>query len=133
MLRKHIFTFLFLGWATFITVLSLFSFDGIEQEGIKIPNADKIAHFIFYGTFVVLGYFAVRERMQKQVGDTKILLIFIALAVLYGMVLEGLQHVMPFNRAAEIGDALANTFGALLGGLLTKTYLLLGQRPKSPN
>ena len=47
----------------------------------------------------------------------------LGIAILYGIAIEILQDLMPFDRAGEILDVLANTLGAIFGSLLIKKYL----------
>jgi VanZ family protein len=114
-----------------ITLLSLFSFPGIDTDrGIRIPHMDKITHFIFYGVFVVLGTLALKEKISTPFKTNKIILRIFFAAIIYGVVIEVLQYLMPYDRAAEILDALANTIGAIFGGLLIKKYLSLTKKLK---
>ncbi len=126
MLKKHLYTIFFISWVVLITLLSLFSFHGIDNGiGIRIPHIDKITHFIFYCVFVVLGTLFLKEKTKKPLKINKIVLRILVVAILYGMVIEALQHIMPYDRAAEILDILANTVGAIFGGLLIKKYFSL--------
>lgn len=108
----------------FVTLLSLFSSPDIGEGGIHIPNADKIVHFIFYCGMVALGTLFLREKTNAfDVGKHTIWALVFAIS--YGVLMEVLQHIMPFERAAEIWDVLANTLGAIFGVLLIKKYLSL--------
>ena len=124
MLKKHLHTILFISWVVFVTLLSLFSSPDIGEGGIRIPNADKIVHFIFYCGMVALGTLFLREKTNAfDVGKHTIWALVFAIS--YGVLMEILQHIMPFERAAEIWDVLANTLGAIFGVLLIKKYLSL--------
>ncbi|GMN12002.1 hypothetical protein MTsPCn9_33040 [Croceitalea sp. MTPC9] len=116
----------------FITSLSLFSFPELDNDtGIRIPYADKIAHFIFYFVFVVLGFFFLQERRVKpSFKPLKTTYKIMVVAIIYGILIEGLQYIMPFDRAAEFFDVLANSAGAIFGGLLIKSYLSLIKKLK---
>lgn len=130
-LKKHIYTILFISWVVVITILSLFSFPEIDNEiGIVIPYIDKVTHFIFHLTFVVLGCLFLKEKRRETFKLNKGILIILFAAILYGILIEVLQYVMPFGRAAEIWDILANTMGALFGGLLIKKYFSLTRKLK---
>jgi len=115
-----------------ITLLSLFSFSGFDTDTrvIKIPNIDKIAHFIFYLAFVFLGYFSYKEKIKKDFNLNRTIFSIAIVAALYGIVIEILQYIMPFGRAAEILDVLANAIGAVFGSLLIKKYLSLTRKLK---
>ncbi len=124
--KKAVFAVLFVSWVVLITCLSLFDFSIIDFSsigggGIKIPYADKIVHAFFYLLFVVLGWQALKEHKQ-MLKFSSILPILIVSAIAYGALMEVFQYILPFKRAAELSDIFANTCGALLGGLLIKTY-----------
>lgn len=115
----------------FITLLSLFSFSGFDNTiGVAIPYMDKITHFTFYTVFVVLGYFFLKEREKGAFKSQESLFKTIIAAIIYGMLIEALQYVMPFGRAAEFFDILANSVGAIFGGLLIKKYFSLNRKLK---
>ncbi|MDT0605666.1 VanZ family protein [Croceitalea rosinachiae] len=125
MLKKHLFTILFISWMVFVTLLSLFSFSDIDESKIWIPHMDKMVHFTFYGVMVILGTLFLKEKTKKSFQakrDVKRMFLF---ALCYGIFIEVLQYLMPFDRAAEIWDVLANTLGAFFGVLLIKKYLSL--------
>ncbi|MEO1137581.1 MAG: VanZ family protein [Pseudomonadota bacterium] len=69
--------------------------------------ADKIAHFLAYAALGATAYWAKLTVFSRRIGAA------FALA-LYGVVLEGLQGLGGV-RSPELGDALANAFGALGG------------------
>ncbi len=122
MLKKYIFTLLFISWVLFITMLSLFSFSGLDTGTVNVPYADKIAHFSFYLIFAVLGCMFVRERTQGEMGLSKTLIIMLLIAIAYGIFIEVLQYTATANRMAEYGDVLANSLGAFVGVSLIKWY-----------
>ncbi len=108
-----------------ITLFSLFSFPGEDMGFINIPYLDKIAHFTFHCIILVLGTLFRRERRPNHFVKNKAILGMFLFSVAYGIVIETLQFTMPFGRAAEIWDILANLSGALFGVLLIKKYLSL--------
>jgi len=111
----------------FVTLLSLFSFPdiGIEEDEIWIPHMDKIVHFTFYSVMVILGTLFLKERIKSGFQAKHSINRMFVFALCYGVLIEVLQHLMPFGRAAEIWDVLANMLGALFGVLLIKKYLSL--------
>jgi len=119
-----------MGWVVTITILSLFSFSEFDDSGIRIPYLDKITHFIFHLIFVVLGSLFLKEKKGEAFQPNKGIVIILIVAIFYGILIEVLQHIMPFGRAAEIWDVLANTMGAILGGLLIKKYFSLNRKLK---
>ncbi len=108
-----------------ITLFSLFSFPDEGIGFVRIPYLDKIAHFTFHCFIIVLGTLAIQERPSNHSGKKKPMLGLFLFSVAYGIVIETLQFVMPYGRAAEIWDILANLSGALFGVLLIKKYLSL--------
>lgn len=122
MLKKHIFTLLFISWVLFITMLSLFSFSGLDTGTVNIPYADKITHFSFYLIFAVLGCMFIRERTQGKMSLGRTLAIMLVIAIVYGIFIEVLQYTTTTNRMAEYGDVLANSLGAFVGVGLIKWY-----------
>lgn len=112
----------------FITLLSLFSFSGIDTGGFDIPHTDKLVHVVFYFVAVVLGSLCLGERRTGKHNGKSLVLPVIVFSVIYGIIIEGLQWIMPFNREADIWDIAANSLGAVLGGLLIQRYRLLNTR-----
>lgn len=108
-----------------ITLFSLFSFPDDISHGITIPHFDKIVHFTFHCVLVVLAVCAAQERKKDVFNLKGALVAFFLLSVIYGLLIEVLQYYMPYGRAAEIYDVLANISGALLGVLLIKKYISL--------
>lgn len=117
MLRKSIYTILFISWVVIITMLSLFSFSEMDLDtgSLNVPYADKIVHFTFYMVFGVAGSLSLRERTMGNLGLRKTLLIVLVFAILYGILMEVLQYTLTMDRMAELGDVLANTLGAFAG------------------
>lgn len=113
--NKTVYTLLFMGWMLFITVASLVRLDGLDTDGIRIPHADKLVHAVFYGGMVVFGVCMGFQYKPSPSIKSKLWFWVIA-AVIYGMIIEVLQNQV-FMRDGDVFDALANTFGALLGAL----------------
>ena len=117
MLKKYLYTLLFVSWVVVITMLSLISFSSMDLDtgSLNIPYADKITHFIFYLTFAFVGCLSLRERTTGNLGLRKTLIIVLFFAILYGILIEVLQYTITTDRMAEWGDVLANTLGAFAG------------------
>jgi len=130
--KPSVFKFLFLSWMVFVTFFSLFSLDGIHTSSFDIPHIDKLVHFTFYFGMVVLGFFAIRKKKnqwsRKQVVNSlnKVL----TFAIIYGIIIEVIQHVFTVNRNGDILDAFANSVGALLGMFLIRVLFLKKQSLK---
>ena len=102
-------------WAGIILVLTL-------TPGKYVPNAtlfsyDKLGHSGIFCIQALLLMFAF-YRSGKYSLNKSMWTGFI-LAVLYGIVIEFIQDLIP-DRAMELFDALANTVGSFLALLLFK-------------
>lgn len=88
-------------------VLSLLPLGGAAS---RVPNADKLAHFLAY-TGLMAGYAQLllgwRSRCMLALG-----------LFAFGMLVEALQSLVDW-RSAETFDLLANTAGIAVGALLT--------------
>jgi len=123
--KKPFFTVSFFSWLAFITYLSLASFSGPDTGlffGFDIPHVDKVAHFIFYLTASFLGVFFLREKGEWGIKLSRALLLMFLGTVVYGILIEVLQHIFTTSREADIFDALANSFGSLLGVLTSFNF-----------
>jgi len=94
--------------AALILVLSLIPQMPRVMEGFKYT--DKLGHFAAY---IVLGFILflslVRENRHKA------LWIAVAYCVVFGAVIEGLQHFV--HRQTELWDLIVDLLGALVGAL----------------
>lgn len=121
MLKRHLYSILFFLWLGGVTFASLFSFSNQTESKIWFPHLDKIIHFSFYFGVVFFGFLACREYLPAF-KTKKIVYRLIVFAICYGLLIEFLQYLMPFNRSAEIWDAVANSSGAIIAGLLIVKY-----------
>ncbi len=97
-----------------VTAACLLPLDFGGDSGFEIPHADKIAHFAFYLVGMLLGGLAARERLATRFGPAKPLALLFAFLLIYGLLIEGIQAVLPTGRSAEWRDAGANTLGLLV-------------------
>lgn len=117
MLKKNTFLLFAIFWTVIITFLSLATIDKMGSQ-IKIPNKDKIVHFVFYFLFVILWIKANNENN----GFLKKTISILFIAIVYGIVMEFCQKIFTTTRAADILDVLANTLGATTGYLISNHY-----------
>jgi glycopeptide antibiotics resistance protein len=50
----------------------------------------------------------------------------LSFTIIYGMIIEVLQYTLTVNRQGDIMDALANSMGAIVGLMLTKSLIYKG-------
>ncbi len=105
-----------------VTFASLFSFSESSTPKINIPHFDKVVHFGFYFGAVILGVFAVREQTKGNTALNKGVLLMIFFAIIFGIVIEILQLTYTSDRQGDVLDVLANSFGAICGGIAIKSY-----------
>ncbi len=120
--NKRGFGLLFLVWMAAVTAACLLPLELEEDSGWEIPYGDKISHFGFYAVGMLLGGLGARERLRGKIGPSRPLAILFASLLAYGLLIEGLQALLPTGRSAEWGDALANTLG-LIAGLASLKWL----------
>ncbi len=129
-MAKRKFTILFIGWMVLITSLSLFSFSSEEEDRIWFPNLDKVVHFTFHFVILVLGVLFLNETTSQGWDWKKKIRALFIFSITYGLLIEVLQWLMPFDRSAEVWDVLANLGGATMGGLLIQKNRSLIDRLK---
>ena len=84
---------------------------------------DKTIHSFFYALFMILWYAALKNGKIKKIITKLILFSFT-----YGIIIEALQEIMPFDRRFEIKDILANILGTFAGVALIKMYTMRSAR-----
>lgn len=99
-----------ISWTLLITVACLVSNDSFSDlDKVKIPNKDKVLHFIFYFIFTVLWYLGFNRT--KIVKPRKARTLAFSMAVGYGILMEICQGLFTEERTPDVIDALANTAG----------------------
>jgi glycopeptide antibiotics resistance protein len=96
-----------IGYTILITILSFISLEGAPDIGVDY--ADKIVHLAIYFLFVFFWHNYFSRKTIKQS-----LLLSVAIAIIYGIVIEVLQGSLTKHRAFDFYDITANTLGALL-------------------
>ncbi|MBA5792827.1 VanZ family protein [Flavobacterium sp. xlx-221] len=114
-------TFLAVLWNVVILVFCLINLSNInEVQKISIPNIDKIVHFIFYTTSSFLWSWAL---LKQNASNYKLNLLLIILGlILFGLLVEFLQDVLPTKRSFEWLDVACNTLGVLFGTTIYLVY-----------
>ena len=106
-------------WAILVFIASSISGDNLNKvKIITIPHFDKFVHFSLYFGLAVLLIIAIKKDKRTE----KLPLISIASALLitigYSIIMELLQFYFFVSRSMEMGDAITNTIGAIIGMLL---------------
>ena len=96
-------------WTVLISILSLIKFGNIGGD-VSIPYKDKYVHFIFYFVFTIVWNRVFNSENFKINSLIKIVIA----AVLFGIVMEICQSLFTTTRSADVYDAIANTFGAII-------------------
>ncbi len=82
---------------------------------LNIPHKDKIVHF---GMYFILCFLLVNAFLRLDVWRDRTIKVFwvaLSLSVVYGGIIEVLQHLFFVGRSGDVYDFYANTFGALCG------------------
>ncbi|WP_249356202.1 VanZ family protein [Maribacter sp. ACAM166] len=107
-----------------VTFFSLFSFSGVDTSRFNIPHMDKAVHFTFYFVMVILAFVAKTKGEWQGSNTLKLLWHITLFSILYGIVIEVLQHVATVNRHGDSLDVLANSTGAIVAMLLLRFLFL---------
>lgn len=108
-------------WLLSVAIASLISASFLPKVDVGISFMDKLVHATFYMVATFLLYLHFRKSQDNR--------IFYKIGVfcfLYGTIIEVLQYALPYNRAFEWMDMIANGTGVVLAILLIKFAL----RPK---
>ena len=89
-----------------LTIGSLTRISNIPKLGFSFD--DKIYHFLAYAVLAFTCFnFFWKKNIQKAKG------LAVLVAIIYGIVIEGLQSVLTDFRTPDYFDVFANTMGAL--------------------
>lgn len=96
-----------------LTSGSLGNVSGIPKLGSSFD--DKIYHFLAYAILTYLLYnFIVTTSVKIKI------LLSASIAIIYGIIIEGLQSVLTNFRTPDYYDVLANTIGVLFAIVLIR-------------
>lgn len=100
-----------------ILYLSLGNIHSPQTPGLfNIPHLDKVVHFFLYG---ILCYLLMYE--SKQLKRKRHYLLFVAICLLYGIIIELLQINLA-HRTGDIYDIIANGLGSITAVPLFKKF-----------
>ncbi len=111
----------FVSWMLLVAYSCLTSFSGDDLPSFNIPHIDKVVHFGFYFIGAILGTMALREVSKGKISLKKGLFVILMVVIVFGMIIEVLQHAYTLDREGDIFDVLANSFGAVCGVLGMKS------------
>ncbi|UUV22795.1 VanZ family protein [Paenimyroides aestuarii] len=110
-----------IAWNVLILVFCLINLSNInEVQKIRIPHLDKVVHFVFYTTSSFLWSWALLNKKSSAYPLNR-LLIVLGL-ILFGLMIEFLQDILPTHRSFEWLDVLCNTAGVLFGTTIYWIY-----------
>ncbi|MGW8121295.1 VanZ family protein [Roseivirga echinicomitans] len=106
-------------WTIVLAVLMLLPQDSFPES--KLLSYDKVGHV---GVFAVLSFLILWGKRKKNKGllENKHLYYSLTICIVYGLVLESLQSVVP-GRMTDVYDLLANTIGAIAGVVVFSTFM----------
>ena len=79
-----------------------------QLRSLELLEWDKAVHCLLYFFFII--FWGLKLKNKKN--HSRALLI---LTIIFGLLLEVFQEILPFGRIFEWGDFVANTAGALIG------------------
>lgn len=96
-----------------VLVLSLISMKGVPN--VSLSYADKIEHFLAYGTITFFWL------LSRQLGKIKVSFYGLIFAILiYSAIIELLQAFLTTHRTGDGLDLIANSIGIVVGCLIFK-------------
>jgi VanZ like family len=112
-------------WALCILVLCLIPGRALPKwDWFALFDLDKVVHLGMFGALTVL----LADAMRKRDAYARYILRAAVLSIAYGVATELLQGMELLGRRTDPGDMVANTVGAVLGGL----YVRLRERSGKP-
>lgn len=110
---RKLFPVLSIGYSIALLVLSLVSINQVAS----LPNdSDKIMHILAHVILTGLWFLTLNRYYGKSVIQSKTLAFIVS--ILFGILIEVLQHTTTLNREADIKDVIANILGALIAVLV---------------
>lgn len=98
----------FLLWTMLMLALTLLPGDALPSN--RLFSYDKIGHFgMFGGWTFFLGLYFIIYKDKVNIN----LFLLMATGILFGILIEVLQYLIPAGRTASWGDIIANSLGCL--------------------
>jgi len=104
-----------------LTTLSLIKLDLDDVEEVIPSFSDKIFHFLAYVIFTWLWFNAFFYKFHF----IKIRSIFfsVLVSIMFGIIIEVLQHLITTTRGFDILDIFANILGVIISAILINNYI----------
>lgn len=103
-------------WLSFISVLFFLPGSALPSGGLfNIPLFDKYVHVGFFAVLLFAWRFYFGEARKYA-------WYLLAVAFVYGMVVEVVQHFFVANRSFDLGDVAADMTGGVAGLLLWQQW-----------
>jgi hypothetical protein len=118
-------------WLIFISILFCL-------PGSSLPKADWLSK-IWFDKWVHIGFFMVLVGLWNWALKTKTSLQYtymIVGAIVYGLIVELVQHYLIPNRSFDPGDLIADSVGAFIGLFIWVRYIKIdpcGNRGRNQN
>ena len=103
-------------WLAAILFASFMPSQHIKTSWLLFPNEDKVIHICMYLGLSAL--FLINSRHFFAITTKKVIITIVAICILSGAI-EVLQPILS-NRTCDLDDFIANSFGAILGGICGK-------------
>lgn len=105
MVKKNFYTIIFWGFLGLVILATLTPLDGIPPIDIGFDFIDKIIHLIIFLVLTILSYFAY-PNFNRWIN--------LAWLVLFGLIIEILQHALPTGRSFDWYDWIFDILGVII-------------------
>lgn len=112
-------------WAVIILCLCLMPGKDLPNTGLW--QQDKLGHMAVFGLLSILLYWGWAHQYSVAFFNKHLVWKVIIICALYGILLEVMQGTLTADRMFDPYDAIANTIGATIGGLIS---VKVWSRPK---
>ena len=113
MLKKAILIIAVL-YSCILAAICLISLEDVPK--VNLTHIDKLFHFGTYAMLTFLWFAGFRYSLKKE--KTQAIFYATLFSILFGIVIEVLQHTLTTYRSMDVFDVIANTLGALLAAFL---------------
>lgn len=105
-------------WAFLILGLCSMPVKGIPNFSLlSLFSLDKVAHMVLFGTQFWLLATGLQKQYATKLSRVQIVVISFTASAVYGALIELMQGYLLSGRSMDIGDAIANVIGCILGSI----------------